>query len=574
MAPPVFLISLSACCALVAHQVFRLHETYHVPFHLALLLGPPTAISGAAWALGSGAAGSIIPPWLLIYATYLATLIASVVIYRLSPFHPLAQVPGPLRFKVTKIWMATRCAMGMESQQITALHEEYGDIVRTGPNEISIRDPSLINALMGATGAPKGPNWLGFTLKYDDPPLIGIQDLKEHKRVRRPWNRGMTPSAVKEYEILMENRVNELVRSVDSRRGEIIVTQHIFGPFIHSSTVHRRLSDRIPSSFGEASRLTENKTFWSPIDDGAVPAAFLAHVPWLGFYVRLIPPVVAQVTGFMARCEALIEMRMARGSENPDLFYHLSDEDLGNAEPLPMNELVNHGILAVVAGTETTAIGLTCLFYGILTQPEIYAALEAEVDRFCHGSQAAVDTSHHHEMHYLEAVIAETMRLYNPAPNGSPRRVPQNGGGMYAGGVYLPPGTSFACHARSMQLDPRNFSFPDVFWPERWLVASGKLKSAKLPRSGLPGDVAQGVEYDAAMLAHNKMAYIPFSYGPMNCIGKDLSATVMRMVVCALLRQFKFELQEGWDARAWREGIRELGVTRCPPLPVIVKSRL
>ncbi len=116
---------------------------------------------------------------------------------------------------------------------------------------------------------------------------------------------------------------------------------------------------------------------------------------------------------------------MARGSENPDLFYHLvcrrpyrmyiyilvslthpqSDEDLGKPEPLPMNELVNHGLLAVVAGTETTAVGLTCLFYGILTQPEIYDALEAEVDKFYHNSQSAAETSHHSEMHYLEAVM-------------------------------------------------------------------------------------------------------------------------------------------------------------------------
>ena len=94
---------------------------------MALLLGPPTAISGAAWALGSSN-----ERWLPVYAMYIGTLVASVVIYRLSPLHPLARVPGPLLFKVSKIWMGTRCAMGMESRLITALHEEYGDIVRTG----------------------------------------------------------------------------------------------------------------------------------------------------------------------------------------------------------------------------------------------------------------------------------------------------------------------------------------------------------------------------------------------------------------------------------------------------------
>ncbi len=75
-------------------------------------------------------------------------------------------------------------------------------------------------------------DWLGFSLKYDDPPLIGIQDLKEHKRVRRPWNRGMTPSALKEYDILMETRAIELIRSLESRCGQVVVMQKLFGPFM------------------------------------------------------------------------------------------------------------------------------------------------------------------------------------------------------------------------------------------------------------------------------------------------------------------------------------------------------
>ena len=59
-----------------------------------------------------------------------------------------------------------------------------------------------------------------------------IQDLKEHKRVRRPWNRGMTPAALKEYEILMENQVLELIRSLDSQCGQVVVMQQLFVPFM------------------------------------------------------------------------------------------------------------------------------------------------------------------------------------------------------------------------------------------------------------------------------------------------------------------------------------------------------
>lgn len=42
----------------------------------------------------------------------------------------------------------------------------------------------------------------------------------------------MTPSALKEYEILMESRVIEFIRSLDSRCGQVVVMQKLFGPFM------------------------------------------------------------------------------------------------------------------------------------------------------------------------------------------------------------------------------------------------------------------------------------------------------------------------------------------------------
>ena len=42
----------------------------------------------------------------------------------------------------------------------------------------------------------------------------------------------MTPAALKEYEILMENQVLELIRSLDSQCGQVVVMQQLFVPFM------------------------------------------------------------------------------------------------------------------------------------------------------------------------------------------------------------------------------------------------------------------------------------------------------------------------------------------------------
>ena len=94
----------------------------------------------------------------------------------------------------------------------------------------------------------------------------------------------------------------------------------------------------------------------------------------------------------------------------------------------------------------------------------------------------------------------------------------------------------FWCHIYSHHLDPRSFApFTTTFWPERWLLASGALASAR------------GV--DRAALVHDDAGFLPFSAGPMNCVGKTLAMQEIRMVACALLQRFRLERAPGWDER-------------------------
>lgn len=155
----------------VAHNAFRRYETTSVLFHVSLLTIPPvcTILYTAPQSLTAS---------LAVFPTYLVSLAAFTILYRLSPLHPLARYPGPLSCKATKLRYAILSLSGRQHEFIHELHERYGDVVRIGtlafgiapacggptltrglkgPNELSIRDASAITTLLGASGVPKGP---------------------------------------------------------------------------------------------------------------------------------------------------------------------------------------------------------------------------------------------------------------------------------------------------------------------------------------------------------------------------------------------------------------------------------
>lgn len=66
------------------------------------------------------------------YSVFYSTLLTSIVLYRISPFHPLAKYPGPFWAKVSKLWGMYAMSTGKYHEILRRLHEEYGVNVRIG----------------------------------------------------------------------------------------------------------------------------------------------------------------------------------------------------------------------------------------------------------------------------------------------------------------------------------------------------------------------------------------------------------------------------------------------------------
>jgi len=150
--------------------IFRYFEPRSTPSRVLLLLVIPALLS-----LPISYAGR--PPYAavpLAFTAYGGALILFTLAYRLSPFHPLAKYPGPVIAKTSKWWGAYINARGETHRCYKHLHDRYGGVVRIGrgpwlpfcylstyplpgPNELSLRDASLIHSVLGQGGLPKGP---------------------------------------------------------------------------------------------------------------------------------------------------------------------------------------------------------------------------------------------------------------------------------------------------------------------------------------------------------------------------------------------------------------------------------
>ncbi|EKM49543.1 uncharacterized protein PHACADRAFT_153972 [Phanerochaete carnosa HHB-10118-sp] len=489
------------------------------------------------------------------FSTYYTTLLSSIVIYRLSPFHPIAQYPGPLLAKVSKFYHVSKTYSGKQQQYMRQLHDRYGDIVRTGPNEVIIRDASCIVPLLGTQGCPKGPMYQGRHLWPQIPSLIGMRDPKEHQRRRRPWNRAFSTAAVKDYDPVIQHRVHGLGEGLGARQGEVLDLSDWLGFFTFDF-----MGDLVYGGWTEMMREGgDHNGLWSILTSGlkhVLPETSFVyeHVPWLSYYVKKLPGGVGAVKTMHALAFSQAEKRYTSGSTSRDLFYYLSNEDGTEKVDPPRSMVISDGLLALVAGADTTKTVLAGTFYSILLNPEVYKCLQAEVDKFYPPGENSLDPKHLPEMQYLEGVIMEGLRLFPAVPSGSQRAPEPGTRGKAIGPYYIPEGTQARVSWLCVHRDSRNFSYPEKFWPDRWLIAEGQQTHTE-------------------KIVHDPNAWVPFSFGPANCVGKKLAMQEMRLVICHLMQRLNFRFADDYDPAHYERDLVDRFNIAVPRLPVVVERR-
>ncbi|KAJ7633027.1 high nitrogen upregulated cytochrome P450 monooxygenase 2 [Roridomyces roridus] len=483
---------------------------------------------------------------LITYVTFLSTLSASIVVYRLSPWHPLAHIPGPVLYKITKLWSTRIVASGQSHRVTKALHEDYGGFVRTGPNEISVIEVDAVKAVFGTGGFPKGE----YYDSRKDPRLTSRNLLilrgEAHSHRRRIWNRGMSTESIDEYEsAILAKRVNQFMDKLEGLQGTPFDISAWFGYFTFDV-----MGDM---AFGGGFEMLrdggDKEGLWALIKSGGKSLAIVSQIPWIAPLLHKIPGAtqgIKRLRGFGAACAM---ERIKAGAKVKDLWYHLTDEvGLEKSKP-QISDVAADGVLSIVAGSDTTSTVLAAFIWLLLSHPDVYRRVQAEIDSVYSDVESTLDSSKHADLKLLTACLNESLRLQPSVCTGGPRQVPEGQGKMVAG-QFVPEHTQIYIPPYSLHRNPEYFSDPEKFDPDRWLRP------------------------ESSEFTHNSAAFIPFSYGAANCVGKALAVREMTMVASALVRRFEMRFAEGFEEQCWGDMLCDYFITSIEvPLMVEISRR-
>ncbi|KAJ7286364.1 cytochrome P450, partial [Mycena rebaudengoi] len=469
----------------------------------------------------------------------IASLCSSIVVYRISPWHPLAEFPGPMVNKISKVWGAWVSLDGAQHRVNKQLHDIYGPFVRTGklvlarcPNEISVIHVDAIKSVLGSGVFPKGQ----FYAPRSDPSLptrnLLTLEGEAHTNRRRIWNRGMNSESIQEYEPILTKRVAQLASRLETFTGSASVD---ISKWISFFTFDFMGDMAFGGGFEMLRDGGDQYGLWTLVEKSAKTLAVISHIPWLVPTLRNLPFASRSIVRLRKFAAACATNRIKAGSKAKDLWYHLTDEaEMERMKPT-LAESVSDGTLAIVAGADTTASALSSFLWCILSNPDIYRRVQAEVDSVYPDEESVSDTSKQGDLYLLTACLNETLRLFPPVPTNGARQAKE---GKLVADRFVPGGTQIYIPPYSIHRNPEYFSpSPEKFDPDRWLRPT--------PDSVL-----------------NLTAFIPFSYGAANCVGKSLAWREMLLVSSTLIKKFNISFAaDGFDSAIWPEKLRDYFVT-------------
>ncbi|XP_050224269.1 cytochrome P450 CYP94D108-like [Mercurialis annua] len=217
--------------------------------------------------------------------------------------------------------------------------------------------------------------------------------------------------------------------------------------------------------------------------------------------------------------DEIIWSRMAQRIDNKD--QDLLSRFIGNGDNSPefLRDIV---ISFILAGRDTTSSALSWFFWQISINPHVETNIIKELEQIRARNGKHLDDHTYsfeelREMHYLQAAISETMRLYPPVPVDT--KACRNDD-------YLPDGTFVEKHwfvtyhtyamGRMESIWGKDCT---KFKPERWLDEDGICRQ------------------------ESPFKFPVFHAGPRMCLGKEMAYIQMKSVAASVIERFHIDVQ-------------------------------
>lgn len=475
------------------------------------------------------------------YGRILLTIVAVVVSWRIVYaffFSPLRSIRGPKLARLTPLRAIYNRFPSRVIEAALADYRAYGDLYVSKPNTVTLSHPQDVRAVLGAPDARKIDVYHGL----NDPIMANLVTFSVPglaSRRRRQLGPYFTHGYLARMEpLILRNGVHAIKakwdRMIEQQGGTAEVN---YRQDIQLAT----FSIMSALAFGRDcnSLETGDSTVMDWVAATAVYVAvrinfnFLMKIP----FSLLIRRWIKQHNDFVQYGKESVANRKEMLAANPgeqkpaDMLQAFIDaEDPESKGKMTSVEVQAESVGMQLAGSETTAASLTWCLHLLTLYPEHLRRVVDEVRQFPLDHLITYSDCRT-SLPFLESFIYEMLR-YTPITSGFMPRILAKG--ITLQNQYLPPGTQVAFNLIALNNREDCWQDPDKFIPDRFM----------------------GNE-DA------KRNIFAFSYGPRNCIGKNLAWLEMVTILANLLKDYDVAAPE--DAVYGPQNVDERGLPRVMP---------
>ncbi|KAA8644051.1 cytochrome P450 [Aspergillus tanneri] len=479
-----------------------------------------------------------LPTYGVAYAEILLVLvICSTLIHFVRSYWRLKHVPGPLWARFTNLqrvsWVKTKRAHEIHQ----ATHDHYGEVVRFGPNMVSLSNPAWIPTVYPIrTGFPKGDFYrtlMPYTRKGGAlPAVFNTRDEALHKKIKSPIAPLFSLSNVLSLEGFVDKAIQVMVEQLDIRfveTGESFDLADWLQYFAFDVMGTLTFSKR----YGFLEQGQDVHGMLATIWNYMKTAAPMTQIPWFDelWYKNSFTAMFRKTTGFSIL--SIVGRFIAERTEARESNKH-SEEDLGGRDmlsqffeiqaknpSLPKWCVTAWTFSNVIAGSDSSAVVMRTAWYNLLAKPETMNRLREELlesaarkpGGFASPFPSWKDVG---DLPYLDACVNEAVRLHPPFCLPFERVVPT--GGIMVGNSYIPGGTVVGMSPYVVNRHKPTFGQDADEWnPDRWMVPEERKR-----------------KLEASVLT--------FGAGKRVCLGRHIAMLELKKIIPVLALRYEFQL--------------------------------
>ncbi|KAK1753876.1 cytochrome P450 monooxygenase sdnT [Echria macrotheca] len=494
----------------------------------------------------------------LVGAILLVSLLTA--IYRLT-LHPLSAIPGPKWAAVSNIWLARHVRDGRMLALGKRLHDDFGPVVRVGPNEVWFNSRDAFRLIYNAgSGFGKSDFYVATKLNRpisdwkcwqglnwpDTLDLLSEFDTRRYRLQRRLIGPVYQTSNVRRFERAVDEVIGRVVAKlraldgveVDLKEWMHIVAVECLGAVVLSwspgyirdgsdggTSTQSYLGWKRKSVFGLFPLVTKLSFFSKSLGRWFSNAWGVTFATPRNFKPFFTPVYQKSSKRIAAALRQASTAKAASKDERKDLLADLVQLHRDRPE-FTETYLRRLAVTNFGAGHETMCSALTSIMTMIGSHDRVRQRVNDEV-RSCVPAPSPISCEDAAQLRYTQASMKEAQRLYPVIGMSLSRKVPAEGFSCH--GYYIPPGYTVGCNPISLHRN-RDIYGPDAdeYRPERWLL--------ELQQRDCTAAAA------AAQARDMDRYHLIWGGGARTCPGRHLAEMVLCKVVPALCREFDIEV--------------------------------